>query len=122
MTKPITVYYDGKCSLCSKEITYYQRIAPPGVFDWQDITKINNCQQTLGISLRQGLEILHAKDSDGKYHVGVDAFMLIWRQLPYWRSLATVIALPLINPLANAGYRVFARWRFKRLKYCQITE
>ena len=31
------VYFDGKCGLCSKEIRYYQKIAPKGVFEWQDI-------------------------------------------------------------------------------------
>ena len=29
----ITVFYDGKCGLCSKEIKYYRRIAISGVFD-----------------------------------------------------------------------------------------
>ena len=28
----IEVFYDGKCGLCSKEISYYQGIAPVGIF------------------------------------------------------------------------------------------
>ncbi|MDG1286309.1 MAG: DCC1-like thiol-disulfide oxidoreductase family protein [Rickettsiales bacterium] len=35
----LTVYYDGKCGLCNKEIRYYQRIAPVGVFLWVDVTQ-----------------------------------------------------------------------------------
>ena len=35
----ITVFYDGKCGLCSKEINHYKKIAPQGIFNWQDITE-----------------------------------------------------------------------------------
>ena len=34
----IEVFFDGKCGLCSKEIAYYQSIAPSGIFVWMDIT------------------------------------------------------------------------------------
>ena len=30
-------FFDGKCGLCSKEISYYQGIAPVGIFVWKDI-------------------------------------------------------------------------------------
>ena len=36
----ITVFYDGKCSLCSKEIKYYRNIAPVETFYWLDITAL----------------------------------------------------------------------------------
>ena len=35
----ITVFYDGKCGLCSKEINHYRKVAPSGIFSWQDITE-----------------------------------------------------------------------------------
>jgi predicted DCC family thiol-disulfide oxidoreductase YuxK len=34
----ISVFYDGKCGMCRKEITHYKRIAPENVFNWIDIT------------------------------------------------------------------------------------
>ena len=33
----ITVLYDGKCGLCSREIGHYMKICPKNVFVWQDI-------------------------------------------------------------------------------------
>jgi predicted DCC family thiol-disulfide oxidoreductase YuxK len=29
----ITVFYDGKCGLCRREIEYYKRIALEGIFN-----------------------------------------------------------------------------------------
>ena len=117
----ITVFYDGKCGLCSKEINYYRKIAPDGVFDWQDATESIDKLNEQGISLAEALKLLHARDSNGKMHVGVDAFILIWRQLKRWNLLAALVSLPLIKQTAKFFYTVFAHWRFKRLAHCQLA-
>ena len=117
----ITVFYDGLCGLCRREIAHYQRIAPKGVFHWQDITADASPITALGIGYADGLKLLHAQDAEGRLHVGVDAFLLIWRQIPRWRILGRIVALPLIRPLADSLYRLFADWRFRRLSHCQIA-
>ena len=117
----ITVFYDGKCGLCSKEINYYRKIAPTGIFDWQDITTSADDLKKEGISLADGLKLLHAKDHNGKIHIGVDAFLLIWRQLKRWRVLAFLVGLPIIRHITNCVYLAFANWRFKRLAHCQLA-
>lgn len=117
----ITVYYDGKCGLCSREINHYRKIAPAGIFDWQDITVSADSLKEEGISLSQGLKLLHAKDADGTLCIGVDAFILIWKQLKRWRLLAAVMALPVIRQTANFLYQAFANWRFNRLEHCQLA-
>lgn len=116
----ITVFYDGKCGLCRKEIHYYQSIAPEGVLTWQDITESPDELAAAGITLAQGLKRLHAKDSDGTLHIGVNAFILIWQQLKGWRRLAAFASLPVIRQLFDVAYRAFANWRFKRLKHCRL--
>ena len=55
----IKVYFDGKCGLCSKEINYYQRIVPEGVFQWLDIATDPSLLEGLGISQREALKRLH---------------------------------------------------------------
>lgn len=117
----VTVFYDGQCGLCSKEINHYRKIAAEGVFDWQDLTEDVSKLEAYGVSYADGLRFLHATDEQGKLHVGVDAFVLIWKQLKRWRLLARLVSLPVIYPLADLVYRVFARWRFNRLKYCQLA-
>lgn len=117
----ITVFYDGKCGLCSKEINHYRKIAPTGIFNWQDITESADDLNKEGISLSEGLKLLHAKDNSGQMHIGVDAFILIWKQLKRWRVLAALVVLPIIRQIASAAYRAFASWRFKRLEHCQLA-
>jgi predicted DCC family thiol-disulfide oxidoreductase YuxK len=116
----ITVFYDGKCGLCRREIDHYKQITPADVFDWQDITADASRLERLGVTYADGLKLLHAQDVYGKLHVGVDAFILIWRHIPRWRVLAMVVSLPIIRPLTNCAYSAFAAWRFKRLPYCKI--
>ena len=36
-SRVINVYFDGKCSLCKKEIAYYKTVAPKNTFLWKDI-------------------------------------------------------------------------------------
>lgn len=117
----ITVFYDGKCGLCSKEINHYRKIAPAGIFDWKDITISADGLKKEGITLSEGLKLLHARDNNRKLHVGLDAFILIWRQLKRWRLLAILISLPIIRHIANFAYKSFANWRFKRLAHCQLA-
>merc|ERR1712032_1605565 len=50
-----TVFYDGKCGLCSKEIDHYRKIAPKGVFHWQDVTQSAEELEKRGISLADSL-------------------------------------------------------------------
>jgi len=117
----IRVFYDGKCGLCRREIEHYKRIAPVGVFDWVDITVDASSLEKLSIAYADGLKLLHAQDAQGKLHVGVDAFILIWRQIPRWRVLASIVGAGFIRPVANIAYRAFAAWRFNRLSHCQIA-
>lgn len=113
----ITVFYDGKCGLCRREIAHYQRIAPVGHFEWVDITTTPEPFTALGYALTDGLKALHVRDAEQNMHIGVDGFIVIWRALPRWRGLALLVALPIIRPLARAGYALFATWRFNKLGY-----
>jgi len=92
----IKVFYDGKCGLYSKEINHYKNIAPENIFEWIHITEIS--EESLNkenLDTLSCLKLFHVKDNEGKFHTGVDAFIIIWNQLNKWRKLATIIKLPL---------------------------
>lgn len=117
----ITVYYDGKCGLCSREIAYYRRIAPSGAFDWVDVTEEPRALADRGISPAEALRLIHAVDGQGRLHRGVDAFVVLWRGMPGWRWLGYLVGAPGVRWVADGVYRRFAAWRFKRLDHCQIA-
>lgn len=117
----ITVFYDGACGLCRREMNHYRAIAGEGVFDWCDITERADALAGTGIAYVDALRLLHARTADGRMHIGVDAFIVMWRNLPRWRYLARFVALPGVRQMAQLVYRAFAHWRFKRLAHCQIA-
>ena len=118
----VTVYFDGKCGLCSKEIRYYQKMAHAGLFNWCDIAHDPSPLVPLGVSQADALRWLHARDRDGKMHIGVDAFVQIWQQLHIgWRFLAILAGLPIIHTMLGWLYQRFAAYRFARLSHCQIA-
>ena len=119
-TMKITVLFDGKCCICSKEISLYKRLSPLGQFIWQDVNSINS-KEKYNIELHAALKHLHVIDNE-KVFIGVDAFARIWRNIKYFKFLSFLIQLPLIYLLAKRFYNIFAEYRFKRLKHCQILE
>lgn len=118
----ISVFYDGQCGFCSREIRYYQKIAPAGIFDWQDISQDDSVLKTHQIEWQTALQELHVVDDIGNRHIGFDAFLVIWRPLPFFRYLALLCKLPLIKPLLRWIYRRFATWRFRRAAHCKVDK
>ena len=118
----IEVFFDGKCGLCSKEIAYYQKIAPSGIFAWMDIATDASPLATHQISQADALRHLHVRDAAGDWHIGAAAFLIIWQQLRYWRFLAVLVGLPIIRHIAAMVYNRFADYRFAKLAHCQIAQ
>ena len=116
----ISVFFDGKCGLCSKEIRYYRKIAPSGVFVWYDVATDPSPLDGIAVTQEDALRRLHATDSAGKLHKGVDAFILIWKELRGWYFLSLVARLPIIRQIAQLAYNLFADYRFKKLPHCQV--
>jgi len=119
-TMKITVLFDGKCSVCSKEISFYKRLSPTGQFIWQDVNSIDSMEK-YNIELHAALKHLHVIDNE-KVLIGVDAFARIWRNITCFKLLSFLIQLLLIYSLAKYSYNIFAEFRFKRLKHCQTLK
>tara|TARA_B100000795_G_C22531871_1_gene335432 strand:- start:39 stop:407 length:369 start_codon:yes stop_codon:yes gene_type:complete len=117
----ILVFYDDKCSLCSREINFYKKIAPKADLNWLGISSSSKELKNAKITLVDSLMYLHVKDCKGNFHVGVDAFMVIWSKLAYFKYLNYVISLPGVYQLAIYFYEKFAKYRFKKLEHCQIA-
>lgn len=110
---PLTVYYDGGCRVCSAEIAYYQRRDRDGRLRCLDITAPDFVPADHGRSLEEFMARLHVRAADGAFTTGVAAFVAIWQVLPQrrYRWLSHFFSLPLVRPIAETGYTVFARNR-----------
>ena len=107
------VFYDGGCPLCRREIAHYRRIDSVARLRWVDALSEPETLARHALSLEQAMTELHVLDADGHWQRGVDAFLVIWQQLPAYRWLAkTVTALGLRHPLGFV-YRHFAAWRYR---------
>ena len=117
----ITVFYDGKCGLCSREIGHYMKISPPQTFNWCDIANEPQHLKKINVSQRDALRRLHVSDQTGTIYVGIDAFIAIWRKLPRWRLLALICAVPGVRSILTLVYNKFADWKFSRSAHCQMS-
>ncbi|MCX7123203.1 MAG: DUF393 domain-containing protein [Gammaproteobacteria bacterium] len=111
----IKVFYDGSCSLCSKEIAYYMKIAPAGRFDWVNLATTPEPFIQLGYELTEGFRLMHVQDDQGNMAIAVDAFAALWHGLGgFWKTLAIIIKWPVIYSLTKRVYMIFAKRRFKK--------
>ncbi|PLX83759.1 MAG: DUF393 domain-containing protein [Desulfuromonas sp.] len=110
---PLTVFYDGACIVCSREMEHYRRIDRNGRLLLVDISAPAFEPDRYGRSLEDFMAQMHVMDGEGRFFLGVDAFPAIWRALPGrgHRLLAGLIGVPGLHGLAVLGYRGFARFR-----------
>lgn len=111
----LTVFYDGACPLCRREIAHLQRLAAKrggAGLVFVDLTATANesglpqgvCRDTL-------MARFHVLQPDGTFLSGAAAFAAVWARLPGWRWLARVAALPGGLAALERLYRLFLRVR-----------
>jgi predicted DCC family thiol-disulfide oxidoreductase YuxK len=105
----LTVYFDGSCPVCSREIGFYR--ARPGAdgFDWVNVAAGGSEVEVLGpgLSRNAALARMHVRRADGTLLAGAAAFAEMWRHMPGFRLLGLVLSIPPVLAVAELGYRVF---------------
>lgn len=117
----ISVFYDGKCGLCAREIAFFRKRRAKTSIVWHDIARNPECLEGRGISQSEALMFMRVEDSDGRLYSGVDAFIVMWGQFRGWALLARLLALPGVYRLASHAYCTFARRRFARHTHCRLA-
>jgi predicted DCC family thiol-disulfide oxidoreductase YuxK len=112
----LTLLYDGGCPLCMREVTFLkgrdQRLHPTMPrLAFVDIDNANyNPADHGGISYREAMGRIHALQSDGRVLRDVEVFREAYRLIGLgWLYAPT--AWPLLKPLTNGAYALWARWR-----------
>jgi predicted DCC family thiol-disulfide oxidoreductase YuxK len=107
--KQLTVYYDGLCHLCGREITHYKRQVGAEQIEFVDICAPDFEAAKEGLDPFRVHKFMHARKSDGSVITGVDAFICIWQLLPRYKKYAKLAQWPVVRPFLNLGYIIFAQ-------------
>jgi predicted DCC family thiol-disulfide oxidoreductase YuxK len=83
MTRPrLTVWFDGGCPLCRREIALIRRLDSRGAIDFVDVASDQgNCP----IDRAELLARFHAREEGGPLLSGAAAFAAMWRSIPLLR-------------------------------------
>ena len=107
-----TVFYDGYCPLCSREIASYKRLKLDTNIVWLDLAANADALQNERFDRTQALNLLHVKDARGTLHIGLAGHLLLWQHLPgfEWRTRVLSTSTVLLS-LCNQIYIFFTRHR-----------
>jgi predicted DCC family thiol-disulfide oxidoreductase YuxK len=104
-----TIFYDGLCQLCSREIDVFRRRVRDGSLAYVDIAGAGFDAAAHGVNAERVNKHMHVRDeATGRMLVGVDALIGMWECVPGFRWLAVLSRLPVLRQLSEVGYAVFA--------------
>ncbi|SDO13798.1 thiol-disulfide oxidoreductase DCC family protein [Vreelandella arcis] len=109
---PVTLFHDGHCPFCRVEVEWLSR------HHYQNRVKLVDIQSAEFNATHEGHEfdtmmgLLHVKDSQGNWYVGMEASRALYAVLGY-RRLVWLSCLPGLRWGLNMGYRWFARRRVR---------
>jgi predicted DCC family thiol-disulfide oxidoreductase YuxK len=109
--KTCTVYFDGACPLCSKEIATYKQWRGAGRIAWIDASACRESE--LGSELKRdaALARLHVRDAEGQLVQGAAAFLELWKHLPAMAWLTPLLSQQVTISLLDVLYRIFLKIR-----------
>ena len=84
----LTVYYDGACPVCSREIAHYRQQPGAQACQWVDAAHCPPDALGAGLSRAQALGRFHVRLADGRLVDGAAGFGALWQVMPGWRWLA----------------------------------
>ena len=108
-----TLFYDGQCPLCSKEISWLQK-HQSGQLALQDI---HTCTNSSTDTKADMLQNLHLQKSNGEWLIGLDATVQAWSHTPY-DFLVAPLRWYAIKPIADKAYQYWATRRYQKKYAC----
>ena len=111
--KSVQVFYNSACPVCNAGINAQKGKTTACEIQWLDVHSNSAARTEIPADLEIVRERLHAIDKDGNVKIGIEAFLVIWRDTPTEKWKATLVGLPIIKQLSIVAYNVFARTLYK---------
>lgn len=109
---PLTVFFDGACPICDREIALMRRLDRHRLLIFCDFSRPDYDATSIGVSPDELGRIIHARWVDGGMITGVDVFRAMWEAVGLG-FLARLTRLSLVEPLVVKAYAWFARNRLR---------
>jgi predicted DCC family thiol-disulfide oxidoreductase YuxK len=106
-----TVYFDGACPVCRREIAHYRRLRGSDAIAWVDASSCDEAALGQGLDRSLVLSRFHVREGDGTLSSGAAAFVAIWRRLPAFAWFATLASSRPMLAVLDVGYWIFLRVR-----------
>lgn len=106
-TPAVTVWFDGDCPLCVREIALMRRLDRRGAVDFINVAGDGSCPTDRAALLAR----FHAQEAGGPLVSGAAAFAAMWRALPALAPLGRLARNPGLLWLLERAYRGFLRVR-----------
>jgi predicted DCC family thiol-disulfide oxidoreductase YuxK len=103
----VTVWFDGGCPLCRREIALMRRLDRRSAIRFVDVARPDSACPVDRAAL---LARFHAEE-DGRLYDGAAAFAAMWRAIPLLRPLGLAARNPLLLRLLERAYVRFLRIR-----------
>lgn len=110
-TAKLTVFFDGSCPLCVREIGFYRRRTALSPIDWVDVSTADPEGRDIPLSQCDAMKRFHVMREDGALLSGAAAFAELWKRYPGFRLIGRIVAVPAICHVAELGYRFFLTLR-----------
>ena len=110
-SESLTVYYDGACPLCAREVAFYRRQDGADAVSWVDVSSHCGDEVAPGLNREQALARFHIMDGNKRLVSGASAFARLWEALPRFRIMGQLGQRPPISWLLECAYVVFLRSR-----------
>ena len=107
----LEVLFNSACPVCRAGIEFQKNKISDTSVAWCDINQ--DPEKLNGLEVERVRKLLHVRDNNGQLHIGIYAFIQIWKKSPKHRFLATLFNLPGITFLAKHAYNGFAELLYR---------
>ena len=109
---PLTVFFDGACPICAREIALMKRLDRKRQLALCDFSRPDYDAASIGFAPSELGRVIHARWADGSVITGVEVFRAMWEAVGLG-LLATLSRLSIVEPLVLRAYAWFARNRLR---------
>lgn len=104
---PLTVWFDGACPLCRREIAAMRRLDRRGALRFVDVSRE---ETTCPIDRREALARFHVEEN-GTILSGAAAFAAMWRAIPLLRPVGLLARNRMVLAVLERAYLGFLKIR-----------